>query len=153
MTMLLVAANQTLEVEQLTDVDPSWKGIKIMIQSADIDLNLPTGSKVELQSEDPQVAGTYTVSCCLGPAAPRGWRLFLESAFTSRSGSDSSSGSENRDKVFLIQVSGVVGNNTRKSMVEYRVPFARLSESVKQIARMGGKIIQITEVATYTNKV
>jgi phycocyanin-associated rod protein len=147
MTLLLVAANQTLEVEQLTDVDPSWKGIKIMTQLANIDLNLPIGSKVELQSEDPQIAGTYTVSCCLSPAAPRGWRLFLEPV------SKATSGSANTDKVFLIQVSGVVGNNIRKSVVEYRVPFARLSETVKQITRMGGKIIQLTEIATYANKV
>ncbi|MFQ3614481.1 MAG: phycobilisome linker polypeptide, partial [Cyanobacteriota bacterium] len=59
--------------------------------------------------------------------------------------SASSSDFPNADKTFTIKVSGVVGGGVRKSVLEYKVPFSRLSQEVKRITKMGGQILSISE--------
>ncbi len=145
MTMMLVAADKTVEVEQLTDVDPNWQGIKLETK-ADQTIALAVGSMVTLQADDTQLAGDYKVKFVLGPAAPRGWRLFLEAdrKVTRTEG-------PNTEKVFLIKVSAVTGDNVRRSVIEYKVPYSRLSQEVQRITRSGSKIINIAETNGFGN--
>ncbi len=148
MTMLLVAeGNQTFEVEQLTDVAPDWQGIKVMAKSGE--MKLAKGTPVKLQADDPSLSGEYTVSFCLAPGAPRTWRVLLERAGQSGSARPArSSDLPNVDKLFTIRVSGVIGKGVRRSVVEYKVPFSRLSQEVSRITKAGGTIVSLAESAT-----
>lgn len=159
MTMLLVAGNQSFEVEPLTDVAPDWPGIKVMTTSSDLDLGsqLQQGTEVSLQG-DGAAAGSYEVGYLLSPAAPRHWRIFLKSK-DAGSGSAPGIGAKapvstdapNQDKLFTIKVSGLMGGGVRRSVQEYKVPFSRLSQEVSRITKTGAQIISITESVTLTS--
>ncbi|MDX2272159.1 MAG: phycobilisome linker polypeptide [Cyanobacteriota bacterium] len=152
MGSLLMVGEQTYEVEQLTDTDPQWRGIKVMVKSGT--MMLAVGTEVKLQPEGSEESQPYRVSICLSPAAPRGWRVFLEPITRSLSPQTAThtpilrSDLPNGDKIFIISVAGVIGEQVRRSVVEYKVPFARLSQEVKRITKAGGKITRITEAAT-----
>lgn len=152
----LLLGDQSFEVEPLADVPTDWPGIKVMSTGAK--LEVPVGAVVKVESEDGNLAGSYKVVYRLAPAYPRTWRLLLERdgaapaaevAPTSESGpvhvSTSESSLANGDKTFTIKVSGVVGGGVRKSVLEYKVPFSRLSQEVKRITKMGGQILSISE--------
>lgn len=157
MTMLLVAGNQSFEVEQLTDVAPDWPGVKVMTKTSDLNLEatLSEGTEVKLQG-DGSASGTYEVAYCLAPAAPRNWRIFLNprtggSAAGSATKTPASTMAPNNDKLFTIKVSGLIGNGVRRSVQEYKVPYSRLSQEVSRITKMGGQIVSITEAVTLTS--
>lgn len=148
----LLLGDQSFEVEPLADVPTDWPGIKVMSKGAK--LQVPVGTVVKVESEDKNLAGSYKVAYCLAPAFPRTWRLLLEresaapapeAAATPAVASASSSDMPNTDKTFTIKVSGVVGGGVRKSVLEYKVPFSRLSQEVKRITKMGGQILSISE--------
>jgi hypothetical protein len=151
--LVLVAGDQTFEVEQLTDVDPAWQGVKVMTPSAD--LTVVVGTEVRLQSENSGLAGTYTVTQRLTPAAPRGWRLFLDRvAAASAPAAAPTVASQpairvdptfNTSKTFTLKVSGMGGMKVRQSVTEVKVSFDRLSLEVQRITKAGGKILSITE--------
>jgi phycocyanin-associated rod protein len=158
----LLLGDQSFEVELLTDVPTNWPGIKVMSKGAKLDI--PPGTVVRVESEDDHIAGSYKVVYRLAPAYPRSWRLLLERATAEIPQEAAASPSKaapaspasgpsapNRDKVFTIKVSGLVGGGVRKSVVEYKVPFSRLSQEVKRITRMGGKIVSITESNLLSN--
>lgn len=148
----LILGDQSFEVEPLADVPTNWPGIKVMSKGAE--LKVPAGTVVKVESEDANLAGTYKVAYCLAPAYPRTWRLLLEREEAAPAtedtvppavASESSSDVPNADKIFTIKVAGVVGGGLRKSVLEYKVPFSRLSQEVKRITQRGGKIISISE--------
>ncbi|MGQ9836459.1 MAG: phycobilisome linker polypeptide [Cyanobacteriota bacterium] len=148
----LILGDQSYEVEPLADVPTNWPGIKVMSKGAE--LKVPAGAVVKVESEDVNLAGSYKVAYCLAPAFPRTWRLLLEreeaapvtEATTAPAvASESSSDVSNADKIFTIKVSGVVGGGVRKSVLEYKVPFSRLSQEVKRITQRGGQILSISE--------
>ncbi len=146
MAMQLVTDNLTLEVEQLSDVPSTWQGLKLMTKRADVNLNLTPGKQVEVKAEDPTLAGPYEVDQILSPAAPRGWRLFLVKPGGAKAlGQPGGSTALNIDKLFNVEVSGLIGPNVRKSVITYLIPFSRLSQEVKRITRTGGKIVRISE--------
>jgi hypothetical protein len=146
MAMQLVTDNLTLEVEQLSDVPPDWQGLKLMTERADVDLKLTPGMQVEVKAEDSSLAGAYRVDQILSPAAPRGWRLFLMKPGSAQAPAQpGDTSANNTDKLFNVEVSGLIGPNVRKSVVSYLIPFSRLSQDVKRITRTGGKIVKITE--------
>ncbi|MEN9203527.1 MAG: phycobilisome linker polypeptide [Thermostichus sp. DG_1_6_bins_120] len=143
----LLLGDQSFEVELLEDVPTDWPGIKVMSTGAM--LKVPAGTVVKVESEDRQVSGSYKVAYCLAPAFPRTWRLLLEreGAAAPAVASAPSSDVPNADKIFIIKVSGVVGGGVRKSVLEYKVPFSRLSQEVKRITQMGGQILSISEAS------
>ncbi|MCF2969890.1 CpcD phycobilisome linker protein [Synechococcus sp. Nb3U1] len=158
----LLLGDQSFEVEPLADVPTDWPGIKVMSTGAK--LEVPVGAVVKVESEDGNLAGSYKVVYRLAPAYPRTWRLLLERdgaapaaevAPASESGPAHVSTSEsllaNGDKTFTIKVSGVVGGGVRKSVLEYKVPFSRLSQEVKRITKMGGQILSISESNVLSN--
>ncbi|HIK21651.1 MAG TPA: CpcD phycobilisome linker protein [Synechococcus sp. M44_DOE_062] len=163
----LLLGDQAFEVELLTDTPTNWPGIKVMSKGAKLDI--PAGTVVKVESEDDHVTGSYRVVYRLAPAYPRSWRLLLEresvatapqevgSQATSApepqvtQASSSESGLPNSDKIFTIKVSGLVGGGVRRSVVEYKVPFSRLSQEVKRITQRGGKIVGIAESNLLSN--
>jgi phycocyanin-associated rod protein len=157
----LLLGDQSFEVEPLADAPTHWPGIKVMSTGAKLDI--PVGAVVKVESEDGNLAGSYKVAYRLAPAYPRTWRLLLEresaapaaESAPAQAASAPESGSvhvstpdsslPNGDKTFTIKVSGVVGGGVRKSVIEYKVPFSRLSQEVKRITKMGGQILSISE--------
>ncbi|MDT7945929.1 MULTISPECIES: phycobilisome linker polypeptide [unclassified Synechococcus] len=152
----LLLGDQAFEVELLTDVPTNWPGIKVMSKGAKLDI--PAGTVVKVEAEDDHIAGSYKVVYRLAPAYPRSWRLLLERESVATApqvasapepevaqASSSEGGLPNSDKIFAIKVSGLVGGGVRRSVVEYKVPFSRLSQEVKRITQMGGKIVSIAE--------
>lgn len=162
MAIQLVVADQTFEVEQLTDTPVDWQGLKVMLTQPDVVLNVASGVEVTIQG-DQALAGSYRVAQVLSPAAPRTWRLFLEkpeALSSSQSPADpaatpvvasrpSRPDVPNRDKMFVIKVSGLVGSrlisDVRKSVVEYKVPFSRLSQEMARITKTGVKVLSVEE--------
>ncbi|NJK62374.1 MAG: CpcD phycobilisome linker protein [Synechococcaceae cyanobacterium SM2_3_1] len=99
-----------------------------------------------MKAEDPSLAGAYEVDQILSPAAPRGWRLFLVKPGVARvKAQPGDSSANNTDKLFNVEVSGLIGPNVRKSVTSYLIPFSRLSQEVKRITRTGAKIVRISE--------
>jgi len=156
----LLLGDQSFEVELLTDVPTNWPGIKVMSKGAKLDI--PAGTVVRVESEDDHVTGSYKVVYRLAPAYPRSWRLLLEresaapapqaeAAPAAQVAPSAASSLPNSDKIFTLKVSGLVGGGVRKSVVEYKVPFSRLSQEVKRITQMGGKIVSITESSLLSN--
>ncbi|MEN9226082.1 MAG: phycobilisome linker polypeptide [Thermostichus sp. HHBFW_bins_43] len=158
----LLLGDQSFEVEPLADVPTNWPGIKVMSTGAKLDV--PVGAVVKVESEDGNLAGSYKVAYRLAPAYPRTWRLLLERESAAPPSEAPESGSvhvstsapsgsslPNSDKTFTIKVSGVVGGGVRKSVIEYKVPFSRLSQEVKRITRMGGQILSISESNVLSN--
>ncbi|NJM00687.1 MAG: CpcD phycobilisome linker protein [Synechococcaceae cyanobacterium SM2_3_2] len=116
-----------------------------------------------MQGEE-ELAGSYRVVQALAPAAPRSWRLFLEkpanggatpTPTTSATAAVPTEPKQprtdvaNADKIFVIKVSGLVGTSlnseVRKSTVEYKVPFSRLSQEMARITKTGVKILSVEE--------
>lgn len=158
----LLLGDQSFEVEPLADAPTNWPGIKVMSTGAKLDV--PVGAVVKVEAEDGNLAGSYKVAYRLAPAYPRTWRLLLERESAAPTASPSEAGSvhlgtsapsesslPNGDKTFTIKVSGVVGGGVRKSVIEYKVPFSRLSQEVKRITQMGGQILSISESNVLSN--
>ncbi len=149
----LLLGEQSFEVELLGDVPTNWPGIKVMSKGEK--LKVPAGTVVKVEcDEDSSLSGSYRVAYCLAPAFPRTWRLLLErespapaekTSAAPAAVSAAPSDLPNTEKVFTIKVSGVVGGGVRKSVLEYKVPFSRLSQEVKRITKMGGQILNISE--------
>ncbi|MGF1576327.1 MAG: phycobilisome linker polypeptide [Cyanophyceae cyanobacterium] len=159
MAIQLVIADQTYDVERLTDTAADWQGVKVMLTQPDVDLKVATGAEVVLQGEE-DLAGSYRVAQALSPAAPRSWRLFLEKATnlgaapaptTTAAAEPKQARTDvpNADKIFVIKVSGLVGvgvtSNVRKSTVEYKVPFSRLTQEMARITKTGVTILSVKE--------
>ncbi len=115
----------------------------------------------------------YTIQRALAPAAPRGWRFYLQpvgviavepppaepvaaapvlGASTEASlptvlpaTNSVAHASENLESVFIVQVEKLGGTNIRRSSTTLRVPYNRLSEELQRILRGGGKVVSITE--------
>ncbi len=159
----LLLGDQSFEVELLTDVPTNWPGIKVMSKGAKLDI--PAGTVVKVEAEDDHITGSYKVVYRLAPAYPRSWRLLLEresaapapqaevapETTAAQVAPSAASSLPNSDKIFTLKVSGLVGGGVRKSVVEYKVPFSRLSQEVKRITQMGGKIVSITESNLLSN--
>ncbi len=139
MAMMLVAADQSLEVEQLTDVDPNWKGIKLTT-SANQNVTLSTGDLVKLEGDQ---EGDYVVAYVLTPAAPRGWRIFLAPVGPAGEGDE---------RMFVIKATGLLGNLVRRSVREYTVPYAQLSETLKRLNKSGAKVLSVTATTDYPSR-
>lgn len=141
MAIQLVIADQTYDVERLTDTAADWQGVKVMLTQPEVAFKVASGAQVVIQGEE-ELAGSYRVVQALAPAAPRSWRLFLEkpanggatpTPTTSATAAVPTEPKQprtdvaNADKIFVIKVSGLVGTSlnseVRKSTVEYKVPF------------------------------
>lgn len=154
MAIQLVVADQTFEVEQLTDTPVDWQGLKVMLTQPDAVLKVVSGAEVTIQGDE-ALAGSYRVAQVLSPAAPRTWRLFLEKPEALSAATPvveprpSRPDVPNGDKMFVIKVSGLVGSrlisDVRKSVVEYKVPFSRLSQEMARITKSGGKVLRVEE--------
>lgn len=159
----LDVGNQGIPVVLLTD-DPA--GVKVMAVG---DLAAPPtpGTTVHYQQK------TYTIQRVLAPAAPRGWRFYLQAvtepgeaptapANSPETGSKTLAepmttsaevrptpsvihASENLESVFIVEVEKLGGTNIRRSNTTLRVPYTRLSEELQRILRNGGKVVSITE--------
>lgn len=146
---LVVAPDRRYDVELLTDAPPGWTGLKVMCM--DPEIRLPVGSTVELVKDGSR--STYTVTQALGPAAPRGWRFFLQPVASAgvASGPAADSGASsadvaNTEKYYVIEVAGLVGSGVRRSTQTYKVPYSSLSAEFQRITKAGGKILSIREV-------
>lgn len=152
MGILLVRGDETSEVELLDDVLPGWQGIKVAVKNGKA-MNIPTGDRVELRSDDAAITGTYEVSRALAPAAPRGWRFYLKSvggrsaptSTPSATTATASTGGDNTQKSYVIKVSNLKGSLVRQSVAEYRVPYDRMSSEMQRLLRSGAKIVSVTE--------
>ena len=159
MAIQLVIADQTYDVERLTDTAADWQGVKVMLTQSDVDLKVATGAEVMLQGEG-DLAGSYRVAQALSPAAPRSWRLFLEKSTKAGTAPTPATTTvtepkqprtdvPNADKIFVIKVSGLVGTSlkseVRKSTVEYKVPFSRLTQETTRITKTGVTILSVEE--------
>ena len=51
--------------------------------------------------------------------------------------------SDYNSRTIIIEVTGALGNLVRKSNYTLKVPYNRMSEKVRQINRMGQKIVSI----------
>ncbi|NJK72821.1 MAG: hypothetical protein HC926_06220 [Synechococcaceae cyanobacterium SM2_3_60] len=100
----------------------------------------------------------YTIQRALAPAAPRGWRFYLQAvAVTPAPAAPTIAipdvpaaapvvhASENLESVFIVEVEKLGGTNIRRSSTTLRVPYNRLSEELQRILRGGGKVVSITE--------
>lgn len=159
MSIVLVrGGDATFDVDVMDDVAPGWNGLKVVARDG-LHLNIPPGESVELRADDDAIAGTYTVSFVLSPAAPRGWRAYLDRAngasaasFSSEAPieqSGSGSGADNTQKKYIITVESAGGATVRRSKTTYRVPYARMSSEVKRLTRSGARIVSIEETTTY----
>lgn len=152
MSIVLVrGGDASFDVDVLGDQVPGWKGLKVEARDNQ-ELRLSPGERVELQADDEAIAGAYEVSFSLAPAAPRGWRAYLEPASTSGSsanGSVRSSEGDNRTKQYAITVEGAGGASVRRSMRTYTVPYARLTAEVQRLTRSGARIVSVEETTAY----
>lgn len=167
MAIQLVVADQVYEMELLTDGPPDWQGVKLMLAQPAVVFKVASGAEVTVQGED-SLAGSYRVTQVLSPAAPRTWRVFLEQAAASQAPAPAappteasvpkrdpsqpiySSDTPSGDKIYVIKVSGLLGSTlvsgVRKSVTEYKVPYARLSQELARITKTGVKVLSIEEV-------
>lgn len=105
---------------------------------------------------------TYTIQRALAPAAPRGWRFYLQAVGVAVQTTQPvatpeitipevpavvpvAHASENLESVFLVEVEKLGGTNIRRSSTTLRVPYNRLSEELQRILRAGGRVVSITE--------
>lgn len=150
MGITLIAGDEQFDVKLLDDLLPGCSGIKVEANNNQT-MKLAVGAGVTLQADAP-LGGDYSVAMALAPAAPRGWRLYLDkiegsaapAAVIKAKGDDSSA--DNSGKLFEITYSGALGPLVRTSVQKLRVPFPRLSSEYARIARAGYKIVSVAEV-------
>ena len=151
MGITLIAGDKQFDVKLLDDVLPGSSGIKVEANNNQT-LQLSVGSAVTLQG-DTSAGGDYTVAMALAPAAPRGWRLYLNQSSSgavpvaaSAPTTGASSSADNTGKLYEITYTGALGPLVRTSVQKVRVPFSRLSSEYARISRSGNKIVGVTEV-------
>ncbi|MEM6447674.1 MAG: phycobilisome linker polypeptide [Cyanobacteria bacterium P01_D01_bin.123] len=161
MSIVLVrGGDATFDVDLMDDMVPGWSSLKVSARDGQ-NLSIPPDEQVELLADDDAIAGMYKVSFALAPAAPRGWRLYLDrvsgAAETSTQaqatdGSQpqaASSGGDNAKKQYAITVERAGGAAVRLSKMTYNVPYSRLSSEVQRLLRSGARIVSVEESTTY----
>ena len=146
MSILLAHGDAEYDVALMDDLVPGSSDIKVMATGTQV-MNVPVGAQVELRTDDASVAGTYTVTMTLGPAAPRNWRLYLggisSSGVMTSSGilpASASPSGPSGSGLYEITISTPGGAAVRKSVQTLRVPMSRLNSEFARISRMGGQI-------------
>ncbi|WP_017324498.1 phycobilisome linker polypeptide [Synechococcus sp. PCC 7336] len=148
MGILLAYEGREFGVERLDDTLPSSSETKVMAATGEGRV-IPVGARVELKG-DGSIEGQYEVVRALSPAAPRGWRFYLNGVASDSAPSGvaasptAADDGNNSAKRFAIRVSGAQGAVVRQSVQTIEVPFSRLSTEMKRLNRMGGKIESIT---------